>query len=115
MQNDIIYFKDFPNYQEGTHKDNGKFDLTLLPTKKLKEEFRSYIMYRGENGTPYTLLSDRTAYNHIANFLNSGMNRKIKSLGDRNQEKWISLLKGWMLEQGIAIVKEKCIWYCQLW
>ena len=107
MQNDIIYFKDFPNYQEGTHKDNGKFDLTLLPTKKLKKEFRSYIMYRGENGTPYTLLSDRTAYNHIANFLNSGMNRKIKSLGDRNQEKWISLLKGWMLEQGIAIVKEK--------
>lgn len=35
------------------------------------------------------------------------MNRKIKSLADRNHEKWISLLKGWMLEQGISIVKEK--------
>ena len=29
MQNDIIYFKDFPNYQEGTHKDNGKFDFII--------------------------------------------------------------------------------------
>ena len=91
MENDIIYFSDFPNLQEtGTRKDNGKFDLTLLPTQELKEEFQ-----------------DRTAYNHIAKFLNSRINRRIKSLGDRNPEKWISLLKGWMLEQGITIVKEK--------
>ena len=40
MENDIIYFSDFPNLQEtGTRKDNGKFDLTLLPTQELKEEF----------------------------------------------------------------------------
>lgn len=46
MENDIIYFSDFPNLQEtGTRKDNGKFDLTLLPTQELKEEFRGYIMY----------------------------------------------------------------------
>ena len=39
MENDIIYFSDFPNLQEtGTRKDNGKFDLTLLPTQELKEE-----------------------------------------------------------------------------
>ena len=45
MENDIIYFSDFPNLQEtGTRKDNGKFDLTLLPTQELKEEFRGYIM-----------------------------------------------------------------------
>lgn len=52
MENDIIYFSDFPNLQEtGTRKDNGKFDLTLLPTQELKEEFRGYIMYRCKNGT----------------------------------------------------------------
>ena len=29
MENDIIYFRDFPNLQKtGTRKDNGKFDLT---------------------------------------------------------------------------------------
>ena len=51
MENDIIYFSDFPNLQEtGTRKDNGKFDLTLLPTQELKEEFRGYIMYRCKNG-----------------------------------------------------------------
>ena len=44
MENDIIYFSDFPNLQEtGTRKDKGKFDLTLLPTQELKEEFRGYI------------------------------------------------------------------------
>lgn len=108
MENDIIYFSDFPNLQEtGTRKDNGKFDLTLLPTQELKEEFRGYIMYRCKNGTFRALIQDRTAYNHIAKFLNSRINRRIKSLGDRNPEKWISLLKGWMLEQGITIVKEK--------
>ena len=37
MENDIIYFSDFPNLQEtGTRKDNGKFDLTLLPTQELE-------------------------------------------------------------------------------
>lgn len=108
MENDIIYFSDFPNLQEtGTRKDNGKFDLTLLPTQELKEEFRGYIMYRCKNGTFRALIQDRTAYNHIAKFLNSRINRRIKSLGDENPEKWISLLKGWMLEQGITIVKEK--------
>ncbi|WP_207705716.1 tyrosine-type recombinase/integrase [Blautia obeum] len=107
-EKDIIYFSDFPNLQEtGTRKDNGKFDLTLLPTQELKEEFRGYIMYRCKNGTFRALIQDRTAYNHIAKFLNSRINRRIKSLGDRNPEKWISLLKGWMLEQGITIVKEK--------
>ncbi len=118
MENDIIYFSDFPNLQEtGTRKDNGKFDLTLLPTQELKEEFRGYIMYRCKNGTFRALIQDRTAYNHIAKFLNSRINRRIKSLGDRNPEKWISLLKGWMLEQGITIVKEKeeCVWYSKLW
>ena len=102
MENDIIYFSDFPNLQEtGTRKDNGKFDLTLLPTQELKEEFRGYIMYRCKNGTFRALIQDRTAYNHIAKFLNSRINRRIKSLGDRNPEKWISLLKGWMLEMCI--------------
>ena len=81
--------------------------MTLLPIQKLKEEFRSYIVHRGQSVTYGTLIQDRTAYNHIADFLNSKMNRKIKSLADRNHEKWISLLKGWMLEQGISIVKEK--------
>ena len=88
MENDIIYFSDFPNLQEtGTRKDNGKFDLTLLPTQELKEEFRGYIMYRCKNGTFRALIQDRTAYNHIAKFLNSRINRRIKSLGDRNPEK----------------------------
>ena len=81
MENDIIYFSDFPNLQEtGTRKDNGKFDLTLLPTQELKEEFRGYIMYRCKNGTFRALIQDRTAYNHIAKFLNSRINRRIKSL-----------------------------------
>lgn len=112
MENDIIYFSDFPNLQEtGTRKDNGKFDLTLLPTQELKEEFRGYIMYRCKNGTFRALIQDRTAYNHIAKFLNSRINRRIKSLGDRNPEKWISLLKGWMYCKR----KEECVWYSKLW
>lgn len=66
--------------ETGTRKDNGKFDLTLLPTQELKEEFRGYIMYRCKNGTFRALIQDRTAYNHIAKFLNSRINRRTKAL-----------------------------------
>ena len=39
-----------------------------------------------------------------AEYIMAGGNEQV-ILCDRNPEKWISLLKGWMLEQGITIVK----------
>ena len=105
MENDIIYFSDFPNLQEtGTRKDNGKFDLTLLPTQELKEEFRGYIMYRCKNGTFRALIQDRTAYNHIAKFLNSRIKRDItfKRLDVRTGNNYCKR-------------KEECVWYSKLW
>ena len=108
MESDVIYFREFPNcIKEGKHKDNGKFDLSLLPTQKLKEEFRSYIMYRGQIGNYSKLRFDRLNYNCIVKFLNSKINRNINSLDDRTEEKWITLLKGWMMEQGISTTKKK--------
>ena len=108
MESDVIYFSEFPNcIKEGKNKDNGKFDLSLLPTQTLKEEFRSYIMYRGQIGNYSKLRFDRLNYNCIVKFLNSKINRNINSLDDRTEEKWITLLKGWMMEQGISTTKKK--------
>ena len=108
MESDVIYFREFPNcIKEGKHKDNGKFDLSLLPTQTLKEEFRSYIMYRGKIGNYSKLRFDRLNYNCIVKFLNNRINRNINSLSDRTEEKWITLLKGWMMEQGISTTKKK--------
>ena len=81
--------------------------MSLLPTQTLKEEFRSYIMYRGQIGNYSKLRFDRLNYNCIVKFLNSKINRNINSLDDRTEEKWITLLKGWMMEQGISTTKKK--------
>lgn len=108
MQNNIIYFSDFPNFKITDKKQrNGKFDLSKLQTQTLQDEFRRYITYRGENGKYTTLVYDRRSYNHLVKFLNDKINRNINSLNDRTEEKWIILLKGWMMEQGISITKEK--------
>ena len=86
MESDVIYFREFPNcIKEGKHKDNGKFDLSLLPTQTLKEEFRSYIMYRGKIGNYSKLRFDRLNYNCIVKFLNNRINRNINSLSDRTE------------------------------
>ena len=108
MQNDIIYFSDFPNCKAPDKKQrDGKFDLAKLPTQALKDEFRRYITFRGENGKYTTLVYDRRSYNHLVKFLNDKINRNVNSLSDRPVEKWVTLLKGWMMEQGISITKEK--------
>ena len=97
MQNDIIYFSDFPNCKAAPDKKQreGKFDLAKLPTQTLKDEFRRYIIYRGKNGKYTTLVYDRRSYNHLVNFLNDKINRNVSSLSDRTVEKWVTLLKGW--------------------
>ena len=105
----ILYFSDFPNCKAAPDKiqRDGKFDLAKLPTQTLKDEFRRYIIYRGENGKYTTLVYDRRSYNHLVNFLNDKINRNVNSLSDRTVEKWVTLLKGWMMEQGIPITKKK--------
>ena len=64
-------------------------------------------MYRGQIGNYSKLCFDRLNYNCIVKFLNSKINRNINSLDDRTEEKWITLLKGWMMEQGISTIKKK--------
>ena len=106
MQKDMIYFSDFPNCKAPDKKRDGKFDLSKLPTETLKDEFRRYIIYRGKNGKYTTLVYDNRYYKQVVNFLNSSINRNVNSLRDRETEKWIMLLKGWMMEQGFSITKE---------
>ena len=64
-------------------------------------------MYRGQIGNYSKLRFDRLNYNCIVKFLNSKINRNINSLDDRTEEKWITLLNGWMMEQGISTTKKK--------
>lgn len=111
MDEEIIYFRQFPNCRKKDKNGNlakyqgEHFNLSKLPTETLKKEFRSYIIYRGKNGIYSTLKFDRCAYNHVVKFLNSSINRNINSLLDRTDEKWISLLKGWMIQNGMKITK----------
>lgn len=58
-------------------------------------------------GSHSKLCYDRKNYNFLVKFLNSRLNRRVNSLSDRTEEKWIMLLKGWMMERGIPITEEK--------
>lgn len=106
MINDIIYFKDLLGMKE-MDVGQAKFDLSKLPSDTLKEEFRAYITYRGSLGKISLLKGDRWSYNHIINFLRSSRNQNIKSLKDRTEDKWIFILKAWMMEHNLPLTIEK--------
>lgn len=61
---DRVYYRELECYEKaeealrGKIGRNGYFDLSLLPTETMKEEFRRYIWYRGQQITLSTIRSD---------------------------------------------------------
>lgn len=107
-----IYFTDLESYQYATEEQkkrfgkNPCFDLAPLPTQTIREEMRRYILWRSRKITIVTLYGERGEYNHLCRFLER-KGRNIESLRDKEKEKWIRQLKGWMLAEGIPLTKQE--------
>lgn len=85
---------------------NGYFDLSCLPKETLKEEFRRYICYRGTQVSLNTIGRDSIYFRQFCKALQTRRSLP-ESLLDWEEEKWIQLLKGWMLQNGILLTREE--------
>lgn len=109
---DRVYYRELECYEKaeealrGKIRRNGYFDLSLLPTETMKEEFRRYIWYRGQQITLSTIRSDNIHFRQFCQALQTRRSLPESLLG-WEEEKWIQLLKAWMMQNGIPLTREK--------
>lgn len=113
--NDILYVRDFLAYRNATEDQkaamnlnvrNGHFDLSRIPSLKMRCEIAGFITYRGKTKGLRTFgQDDRLAVEKIDRFL-SGQ-KGVESFRDKTPEEWIKELKKWMLDNGIPLTKRE--------
>ena len=82
------------------------YDLSVLPTTIMKEEFRQYLNLRGTQVALNTIVHEKNYFNQFCYAMQS--RRRIpKSLLDWDESQWVQMLKVWMLQNGVALTVEK--------
>ena len=82
------------------------YDLSLLPTNTMREEFRRYLLHRGEKVSLMTVKHDKTCYNQLCQAIQRSR-KKPRSFTDWNEKEWTKLLFVWMLGNGMPFFYEK--------
>ena len=82
------------------------YDLSLLPTNTMREEFRRYLLHRGEKVSLKTVKHDKTYYNQLCQAIQRSR-KKPRSFTDWNEKEWTKLLFVWMLGNGMPFFYEK--------
>lgn len=109
---DRLYYRELECYEKAEETlrrkigKNNYFDLSLLGTETMKEEFRRYIRYRGTQVSLNTIRRDNIYFRQFCQAIQTRRNLP-KSLMDWEEKKWIQLLKVWMMQNGKALSKEK--------
>ena len=109
---DRFYYRELECYERADEAllrkigKNDYFDLSLLGTETMKEEFRRYIRYRGTQVSLNTILHEKTYFWQFCQVLQTRRNLP-KSLMDWEEKRWIQLLKAWMLQNSMVLSKEK--------
>lgn len=82
------------------------FDLSLLPTDTMKEEFHRYLLHRGTEVSLTTVKADKTYYKQLCQAIQRAR-KKPRSFTDWSEKEWIKLLHIWMLGNGKQLFCEK--------
>lgn len=110
--NKRIYYQELECYGKATEDEKKKlnniqyFDLDQLPSEGLQKEFAEFIMDRSRQVSILTIKSERYHFNNICKFLQKSENH-VNSLAERDSDQWLRKLKGWMLQNGFRLSKEK--------
>lgn len=108
---DKLYYRELACYadaEEATLREIGKmdfYDLSLLPGKAMREEFRQYLYSRGRKVKLRTIQQEKTYFRQFCEAIRG--KRTPESLLDWEESRWIRLFKGWMMQRGIAITEKK--------
>lgn len=108
---DKLYYRELECYSTASESvkssigKNGYFDLALLPSETIKNEFSKYIRKRSEQVSFNTMQRDKAHFNQCCVFFKSRKNLP-DSLLDWDENHWIQLLKAWMLQNGLPLTRE---------
>lgn len=89
-------------FQRKRLSPNRAFDLGKLPTKGLRQEFRSYIFHRGETLALSSIRGEFWPYNILCQFL-AERYANLESLLDEKSETLEHALKVWLVENGYTL------------
>ena len=109
---DRFYYRELECYERAGETllraigKNDYYDLSLLGTETMKEEFRRYIRYRGTQVSLNTIQHEKIYFRQFCQVLQTRRNLP-QSLMDWEEKKWIQMLKAWMLQNGMAFSREK--------
>lgn len=109
---DRLYYRELECYKDAPQKllriigKNDYYDLSALPTAAMRDEFRKYIRQRGSQVSLTTVQHDKAYFKQFCQAIKA--HRRVpKSLLDWDEKKWVQMLKGWMLQNGISLTDER--------
>lgn len=108
---DKLYYRELECYEsanEAILQTIGKmdfYDLTLLSSQTMREEFRKYIYSRGRQVKLNTIRHEKSCFRQFCESIKA--KRTPESLLDWDENKWIRILKGWMMANGVPITNNK--------
>ena len=109
---DRFYYRELECYEKAGEDllrvigKNDYFDLSLLGTETMKEEFRRYIRYRGTQVSLNTIQHEKSCFRQFCQTLQTRRDLP-ESLLDWEEDRWVQLLKAWMMRNGIPLTREK--------
>ena len=112
MKKDRIHIYELESYKQASEEQRNSmrickiryFDLEGLPSREVKEILEAFIWERGKTLALSSLATELTTYNNIRKFL---IEKNITVLQNADPEKTVRILKGWMLEKGLALSSMK--------
>ena len=82
------------------------YDLSLLPSKTMREEFRRYLLHRGNQVSMNTILHEKSCYRQIVSVMGNAKRPPSSFLG-WNEKRWVQMTKVWMLKNNIPFYETK--------
>lgn len=84
---------------------NPFYDLSQIPSQKMRNEVRAFIQWRSTNVCPQSLYLDIKYHKRICRFFSECTSEK-NSLKDRNVNAWIKKFKAWLFKEGVPIYEQ---------
>ncbi len=103
---DLFDKEETPEAQKKMIGYNPYYDLTLIPSPKVREEIAAFIKWRSTQVCATRVYSDRQYYNKICRFLKECIQPET-SLLDKNAETWVRQFKTWMFKEQIPLYEKQ--------
>ena len=110
--NDRVYLWDLfdkeetPEFQKKMISKNPYYDLSPIPSPKVREEIAAFIKWRSTQVCAARVYSDRQYYKKVCRFLQESIKPET-SLLDKTAEVWVRQFKAWMFKEQIPLYEKQ--------